>query len=372
MATTSINGAPINFVVSLLCCALVLFGSGVLCELVPGAYIFGDSLVDVGNNNHLALSLAKANFPHNGVDFPTGKATGRFSNGKNAADFLAEKVGLPSAPPYLSLVSKSRKLSSSNATVTGVSFASGGAGIFNGTDELFKQSISLTKQVEYYSLVHEDLVQKMGSNGAQAHLAKSLFVIVIGSNDLFAYFNQNSKISTQYTPQQYIDLMASTLKELIKRMYGMGARKFVVSGVGVIGCCPAQRKQNNTGECKVEANYWSTKYNEGLKALLRDLKSESSDIYYSYFNTYDVMNGLIQHPQNYGITEIKAACCGLGNLKADIPCIPISSFCSNRENHLFWDLYHPTETASSIFANVIYSGSQQFTTPMNVEHLIKV
>ncbi|GKD76309.1 putative triacylglycerol lipase [Tanacetum coccineum] len=105
---------------------------------IPGLYVFGDSLVDVGNNNYLSLSLAKADFPHNGMDFPTGKATGRFSNGKNAADFLAEKVGLPFAPPYLSLVSKSKKLSSSSATVTtGVSFASGGAGIFNGTDELF-------------------------------------------------------------------------------------------------------------------------------------------------------------------------------------------------------------------------------------------
>lgn len=328
--------------------------------------------MDVGNNNHLSLSLAKANFPHNGVDFPTGKATGRFSNGKNAADFLAEKVGLPAAPPYLSLVSKSKKLSSSNATVTGISFASGGAGIFNETDELFKQSIALTTQVGYFSLVHDQLVQQMGSHGAQTHLSKSLFVIVIGSNDLFGYFNKDSKVSKQYTPQQYVDLMVSTLKGLIKRMYGMGVRKFVVSGVGVIGCCPAQRKQNTTGECKVEANYWSMKYNDGLKVALRGLKSESSDINYSYFDTYDVMNGLIQHPQNYGITEIKEACCGLGNLKADIPCIPISTYCSNRKNHLFWDLYHPTETASGIFANVIYSGSQQFTTPMNVEQLINV
>ncbi|KAI3780190.1 hypothetical protein L2E82_10161 [Cichorium intybus] len=84
------------------------------CQSVPGVCIFGDSLVDIGNNNYLSLSLAKANFPHNGVDFPTGKATGQFSNGKNAPDFLAEKVGLPLAPTYLSLVSKSKKLSSSN------------------------------------------------------------------------------------------------------------------------------------------------------------------------------------------------------------------------------------------------------------------
>ncbi|KAK1407021.1 hypothetical protein QVD17_38631 [Tagetes erecta] len=367
----SINEASNNFITSLLLCVL-LFGSSCLCDSVPGLYIFGDSLVDVGNNNYLALSLAKANLPHNGIDYPTGKATGRFSNGKNAADFLAEKVGLPSAPPYLSLVSKSKKLSSTNATVTGISFASGGAGIFNGTDELFKQSIPLTKQVGYYSLVHDQLVQQMGSVEAQAHLSKSLFLVVIGSNDLFGYFNKDSKVSKQYSPQEYVDLMVSTLKGLLKKLYEMGARKYVVSGVGVIGCCPAQRKQNTTSECRVEANYWATKYNEGLKALLREMKSESPDMHYSYFDTYDVMNGLIQHPETYGITEIKAACCGLGNLRADFPCTPVSQYCSNRKSHLFWDLYHPTEYASSIFAGFIYSGSQQVTSPMNVEQLVNV
>lgn len=51
----------------------------------------------------------------------------------------AEKLGLPSAPPYLSLISKSNL---SNASfVAGVSFASGGAGIFDGTDALYVRSI---------------------------------------------------------------------------------------------------------------------------------------------------------------------------------------------------------------------------------------
>ncbi|GKC86961.1 hypothetical protein Tco_1147610, partial [Tanacetum coccineum] len=54
----------------------------------PGVYVLGDSLVDVGNNNYLPLSVAKADFPHNGVDYANRKSTGRFSNGENAADFL--------------------------------------------------------------------------------------------------------------------------------------------------------------------------------------------------------------------------------------------------------------------------------------------
>ncbi|MFS7963592.1 putative triacylglycerol lipase [Helianthus anomalus] len=78
---------PLSFITSSFFCVLLLAARG-LCQSVPAMYIFGDSLVDVGNNNYLSLSIARANFAHNGIDFPTGKPTGRFSNGKNAADFF--------------------------------------------------------------------------------------------------------------------------------------------------------------------------------------------------------------------------------------------------------------------------------------------
>lgn len=54
--------------------------------LVPALCIFGDSVVDVGNNNNLS-TLIKANFPPYGRDFVTHRPTGRFCNGKLATDF---------------------------------------------------------------------------------------------------------------------------------------------------------------------------------------------------------------------------------------------------------------------------------------------
>lgn len=53
---------------------------------VPCFYIFGDSLVDNGNNNGL-LTLARANYMPYGIDFPQG-ATGRFTNGRTYVDIL--------------------------------------------------------------------------------------------------------------------------------------------------------------------------------------------------------------------------------------------------------------------------------------------
>jgi hypothetical protein len=55
---------------------------------VPCYFIFGDSLVDNGNNNQLN-SLAKANYLPYGIDFDGGP-TGRFSNGKTTVDVIGE------------------------------------------------------------------------------------------------------------------------------------------------------------------------------------------------------------------------------------------------------------------------------------------
>lgn len=81
---------------------------------------------------------------------------------------------------------------------------------------LQRQSLPLPKQVNYYSTVYEDLVQQLGSADAQNHLSKSLFTVVVGSNDLFDYFKSGSDVSKESTPQQYVDSMLTALKQELK------------------------------------------------------------------------------------------------------------------------------------------------------------
>jgi hypothetical protein len=56
-------------------------------ETIPAVIIFGDSIVDTGNNNNLA-TIAKCNFPPYGKDFQGQIPTGRFSNGKVPPDLI--------------------------------------------------------------------------------------------------------------------------------------------------------------------------------------------------------------------------------------------------------------------------------------------
>lgn len=74
----------------------------------------------------------------------------------------------------------------------------------------------------------------------------------------------------------------------------------MVTGIGAVGCCPSQRNQNKTEVCNEEANYWATKYNDGLKSGLHQFKSELNGFYYSYFDTYSVFTNFIEKPATYG------------------------------------------------------------------------
>ena len=51
-------------------------------------FVFGDSLVDNGNNNYLATT-ARADAPPYGIDSPSHRASGRFSNGLNIPDLIS-------------------------------------------------------------------------------------------------------------------------------------------------------------------------------------------------------------------------------------------------------------------------------------------
>lgn len=57
-------------------------------EAARAFFVFGDSLVDNGNNNYLATD-ARADSPPYGIDYPTHRPTGRFSNGLNIPDFIS-------------------------------------------------------------------------------------------------------------------------------------------------------------------------------------------------------------------------------------------------------------------------------------------
>lgn len=70
--------------------------------LVPAIITFGDSAVDVGNNDYLP-TIFKANYPPYGRDFINHQPTGRFCNGKLATDITGNQSDYSICPLAVSL-----------------------------------------------------------------------------------------------------------------------------------------------------------------------------------------------------------------------------------------------------------------------------
>lgn len=65
-------------------------GGGKGSSLVPAMFVFGDSLIDNGNNNGLP-TFARANYYPYGIDFRSGP-TGRFCNGLTIVDEICTYI----------------------------------------------------------------------------------------------------------------------------------------------------------------------------------------------------------------------------------------------------------------------------------------
>lgn len=54
-----------------------------------------------------------------------------------------------------------------------------------------------------------------------------------------------------------------------------------------------------------------------------------------------------------GFENSESPCCSFGRIRPALTCIPASSLCKDRSKYLFWDEYHPSDSANQIIANEI-------------------
>ena len=88
---------------------------------------------------------------------------------------------------------------------------------------------------------------------------------------------------------------------IVQTLYNLGARKFAVIDVPMIGCCPYWRSRNPTGECIKLLNHLASKLNDGIRDLFIDLGSEMQGMNYSIGSSYELVSSLIEDPQAEGL-----------------------------------------------------------------------
>lgn len=336
---------------------------------VPCYFVFGDSLVDNGNNNNIA-SLARANYLPYGIDFPAGP-TGRFSNGKTTVDVIAEQLGFEDYPLAYAQAS-------GEDILRGVNYASAAAGIREETGQQLGGRISFGGQVRNYQSTVSQVVQILGDEDqASSYLSRCIYSIGLGSNDyLNNYFMpMYYQTSRQYNPQQYADVLIQEYSQHIRSLYNYGARKFALIGIGQIGCSPNQLAQRSPdgATCDDTVNSANRIFNSGLRSLVQQLNNELSDARFAYINVYDMFQDLIENPSNYGFRVTNAGCCGVGRNNGQITCLPLQTPCPNRDEYVFWDAFHPGEAANVIIGRRSYSAqSSSDAYPFDIQRLAQI
>ena len=239
-------------------------------------------------------------------------------------------------------------------------------------------TITLTKQIEYFA----DTKSKMGASGGGGGqgspsvdelLSKSLFLISDGGNDMFAFLQQNGSASE--VPSLYADLLSNYTRHL-RALHGLGARRFGIVDVPPLGCVPSVRvtAPDGAARCVDGANALARGFNDALRVLLANLTASGAlpGARYSVGSSYNVVSYFTAHPAAAGFREAASACCGGGRLNAQTGCTPNATYCSDRDEYLFWDGVHGTQATSRKGAVAIFSAPPRmgFAAPINFKQLV--
>ncbi|CAL5042763.1 unnamed protein product [Urochloa decumbens] len=266
-------------------------------QKISAIFMFGDSIVDPGNNNN-RLTEARANFPPYGQDFPGGVATGRFSNGLVPGDFLASKLGIKELlPPYLSDDLELEDL------LTGVAFACGGSGYDPLTSKL-ATTLSSTNQLELFADYKEKLRALVGQEEMERVISEGIFFTVMGANDIVNNYFALPLRRHEYDLPSYVEFLVSSAINFTKTLNDMGAKRIGFVGVPPLGCCPSQitLAGSPSGQCEPLRNQASRLFNTRISQELELLNAERSvsGSKIAYFDIYYNLLDLIQNPAMYG------------------------------------------------------------------------
>ncbi|MDO6416106.1 SGNH/GDSL hydrolase family protein [Sphingomonas sp. BIUV-7] len=269
----------------------------------PGLYVFGDSLVDVGNAFY-GSNGTQAN-PVNGY------SDLRFTNGLNFADYLAQAVGAPALQP---------------AFLGGTGVAVGGS-TAQFSDPL-DQNISFLEQIAYLT----NFVAPSISNDA-------LVLVTFGGNDVRNTIGTAGPVDFKMSGDDFATGLAA--------LYGLGARNFVITGSPDIGLLPISIA---TAGAIPDRLAELTARSEDISALF-EAKSGGLAVLpganVTFFDLFAYEHALLADPTVFGLPS---------TLDSTAPCQIVgggSPQTANCTNSLYFDPVHPTTQVHQAIANAI-------------------
>lgn len=147
---------------------------------------------------------------------------------------------------------------------------------------------------------------KLGRLAMSDLLSRSLFLLAVGTMDLLPDCNYfltfpPSPPDNKTEVQRLVEFYNASVTSL----YGMGARRFAVVNVGLVGCGPTVDTRRGGGSsggggCDARMNGLAAEFNAALGALLAGLRSEKRRLRYSLADFYAFSNATFANPSAAG------------------------------------------------------------------------
>ncbi|OEL34351.1 GDSL esterase/lipase APG [Dichanthelium oligosanthes] len=325
--------------------------------LVPAVISFGDSTIDVGNNNYLPRAVFKADYAPYGQSFARHQPTGRFSDGKIVTDITAETLGFESyAPPYLSPQASGKNL------LIGANFASAASSYHDDTAAMY-DAITLTQQLKCYREYQSKLAAVAGRDKARSILSDALYVVSTGTGDFLQNYYNNASLSRRYDVDRYCDLLVGIFSDFASELYKLGARRIGVTSMPPLGCLPASIRLYGEGHgvCVARLNRDAETFNGKLNATVKALKGRHADLKIAIFDIYTPLRKLAEAPAEQDAT---GTCCRTGTAKTRVYlCNPtMAGTCRNASSYVFFDGVHPSEAANLFMAESMVKAGVELVT----------
>ncbi len=297
-------------------------------------YVFGDSLSDPGNIFNATTAANQLGLPPGSVPpiqptVPPYDSGGRFSNGLNWADYLAQDLGIDlKASTTLSVLSPQTPIPSpiafinnqpvispffNGATATNsVNFAFGAAqtGQFGAGD--FGEAVpGVLTQVGLFANDLASIGQKADKD--------ALYVVFAGPNDYQTVPDANPVVSV------------GNLATAISSLYALGARNFLVPNLPDLGKTPRALAPNPPVASDILTAKTVT-HNTLLDSTINSLETAIPDINIIGLDVFGQLNNVRANPGEFGFTNVTESC-----LNPDT-----FTVCSQPDDYLFWDGIHPT------------------------------
>ncbi|CAI5986871.1 unnamed protein product [Closterium sp. NIES-64] len=371
---------------------------------IDAIFVFGDSLLDVGNNNYGPADWPKNNFAPYGINYIP--ASGRVCDGKLTVDYLAEWLGFPgSPPPYLQpgrnatlgqifscllCIAASFKPRIIRSSIVLCDLPPTGTPRLPGiaAAAVTLPAFQASQQLQWYAKFQADVNAAAGADPllpkSPAVFSSALHIVGLGANDYqILFFGERVNESTiprlaaggSQQARDFASAVVGAIEAYVRRLYGLGARRFLLSELPPFGCAPLWRQALQQAQCVAVLNGYAQAHNRLLAAAAGRLREELQGSQILLAKVYGIVETAVADPATVGLLEGSNACCGgPPPLNGLVQCgttanlggnMVTASQCSRPQDAVFWDQFHHTESLNRILARNLFVGRQDSISPMS-------